>query len=176
MTENQTPAKATTTRACQCGCGESTSSSKTFYRPGHDARHAGIVARDDAASAQEGHERQFSYEDLPTEALRTKARAMAERLVAKATKAPQDRKPKQDAKAAGNKADKKATAELVRQEEEAHAAEEAAKVPTPEWDDNLEFQIGETKVGRWTYPTRTFPDGKVLRNTKRDGSGEWVAL
>lgn len=40
------------------------------------------------------------------------------------------------------------------------------------------------KVGRWTYPVRsvqTFVDGKLAsetfeRNTKTDGSGEWVAV
>ena len=33
----------------------------------------------------------------------------------------------------------------------------------------------DVKVGRWTYPART--NGKVTqRNTKRDGSGEWVAV
>jgi hypothetical protein len=31
----------------------------------------------------------------------------------------------------------------------------------------------EVKVGRWTYPA-TKSNGKTYRNTKRDGSGEWV--
>lgn len=31
------------------------------------------------------------------------------------------------------------------------------------------------KIGRWEYPGRKV-DGKLERNTKRDGSGEWVAV
>lgn len=37
------------------------------------------------------------------------------------------------------------------------------------------YKESEVKVGRWTYPARIFTDGSVERNTKRDGSGEWVA-
>ena len=36
------------------------------------------------------------------------------------------------------------------------------------------FKVGAVKVGRWEYPTRTYTDGSIERNTKRDGSGEWV--
>ena len=32
---------------------------------------------------------------------------------------------------------------------------------------------GTVKIGRWTYPARK-QGGEVSRNTKRDGSGEWV--
>jgi hypothetical protein len=32
---------------------------------------------------------------------------------------------------------------------------------------------GTIKVGRWTYPAAKDADGRVTRNTKRDGSGEW---
>jgi hypothetical protein len=33
----------------------------------------------------------------------------------------------------------------------------------------------DVKIGRWTYPART--DGtNTVRNTKRDGSGEWIAV
>lgn len=34
---------------------------------------------------------------------------------------------------------------------------------------------GTVKIGRWTYPTIE-RDGDILRNTKRDGTGEWVSL
>lgn len=33
---------------------------------------------------------------------------------------------------------------------------------------------GEIKVGRWTYPAVRTESGVVARNTKRDGSGDWV--
>ncbi|MGY4541726.1 hypothetical protein ACVWY0_001639 [Arthrobacter sp. UYNi723] len=88
MTKTQTTAKTTTTEKatvqCTCGCGEATQSAKSLYRPGHDARHAGLVARDLVASRQEGYERQYSEEDLGSDALRAKAVKMAERLTAKA--------------------------------------------------------------------------------------------
>lgn len=32
------------------------------------------------------------------------------------------------------------------------------------------------RIGRWTYPIRDNAEGLRERNTKRDGSGEWVAL
>lgn len=39
---------------------------------------------------------------------------------------------------------------------------------------------GTIKIGRWEYPARTEQDGsgstRVLRNTKRDGSGEWTVV
>ena len=35
--------------------------------------------------------------------------------------------------------------------------------------------IPETvKIGRWEYPTKLSNRGQVFRNTKRDGSGEWI--
>ena len=180
MTANQTAAKNVTTRYCNCGCGAATSSSKTLYKPGHDARHASLVARDDAASVQEGYERQFSYEDLPTEALRRKARAMAERLVAQASKKAQAKASKPATKKATDRAERRATAILVAQEEDRHAAEEAAKRAEIEAelaaaDPSYYYEESEVKVGRWSYPARTYKDGKVTRNTKRDGSGEWIA-
>lgn len=39
---------------------------------------------------------------------------------------------------------------------------------------NAQYTEVEVKVGRWTYPGRELVDGTTIRNTKRDGSGEWV--
>jgi len=204
MTKNQTPkAQAVTTRRCNCGCGEATSSSKTQYKPGHDARHVGIVARDAAESAINGTDRQFAYEDLGSAALIAKADAMAKRLVQRFQEAAAkaqikaDRKPAKDRKSKASKAEARATAILVAQEEDRHAAEEAAKraereeailadEPRPEdLDEDGQLTDREApeesytvKVGRWDYPAKSSQtvDGElyVVRNTKRDGSGEWV--
>lgn len=58
-------AKATPTgTACLCGCGAATGK-KSLYRPGHDARHAGMVARGEKA-----------MDTLPTQALKDKAAAI----------------------------------------------------------------------------------------------------
>lgn len=35
---------------------------------------------------------------------------------------------------------------------------------------------GTVKIGRWTYPARKLASGQVVRNTQRDGSGEWVPV
>ncbi|AOZ65091.1 hypothetical protein KDJ05_gp55 [Arthrobacter phage Oxynfrius] len=183
MTETQnTTAKAVTTRHCTCGCGEATSSAKTMYKPGHDARHAGNVARamaadyDDAKNADK-------LEALPTANLQHKAKMMAARLVAKeaqkteraASRKPSDKPAKPAAK----------ISEVVAAEEAAHAEEEAAKVPEPMFDeaDKHIYTYGTVKIGRWEYPTRTSRQGFIgvkgvqtvtERNEKRDGSGKWI--
>ncbi|AZS07098.1 hypothetical protein SEA_WAWA_55 [Arthrobacter phage Wawa] len=168
------PPKAVTTRKCTCGCGEATSSAKTMYKPGHDARHAGNVARAIAEAVLNGTEAKSSLTDLPTANLVHKADAMSKRLVEKArTKA--DR-------AAGRKtSDKPAKpagkiAEVVAAEEAAHAEETATEVPEPMFEDEnpVYRERGFVKIGRWEYPLRENHFGKTERNTKRDGSGEWV--
>lgn len=80
---NSTPATRQQ-RECRCGCGEQVASAKSEYRPGHDARHAGIVARDIASSSVQFFERTTADSDLGSEALVRKAHAMAERLILKA--------------------------------------------------------------------------------------------
>lgn len=180
MTKDQTTkTQAVTTRHCNCGCGEATSSSKTQYKPGHDARHAGIVARAMAAAKINGDATYTpGLDTLPSPKLRSKAEAMARRIVeqvaAKATKAKTTRSPK----AAGEKADRKATAALVAQEEAEHAAAEAEKRAAIEAEleaEEVPFSDDSTvKIGRWEYPVRNWADGRQERNTKRDGSGEWI--
>jgi hypothetical protein len=83
---NSTPATRQQ-RECRCGCGEQVASAKSEYRPGHDARHAGIVARDIASSSVQYFERVTADSDLGSDALREKAHKMAERLILKARKA-----------------------------------------------------------------------------------------
>jgi hypothetical protein len=58
---------------CYCGCGAQTARNRA-YRPGHDARHAGQVAR-----AILGTGRQDLLDTLPTQALRDKAQAQVDR-------------------------------------------------------------------------------------------------
>lgn len=73
--------QATATKtACHCGCGEQIGP-KATYRPGHDARHAGMVAR---AIAAEPKQEKTLLLALPSPALRTKAQRAAARATAKA--------------------------------------------------------------------------------------------
>lgn len=69
--------KATAAPACTCGCGEQISPTAT-YRPGHDARHAGAVARAIAADPKQAKTFLLA---LPSPALRAKAQRAADRLV-----------------------------------------------------------------------------------------------
>lgn len=62
---------------CKCGCG-SPVGRKSNYKPGHDARHAGNIARKIAETENMG-----LLDGLPSEALKIKARAMAEGLLIK---------------------------------------------------------------------------------------------
>lgn len=89
------PAKAAKPKpegtACYCGCGE-TAGSKSFYRPGHDARHAGQIGRQIAENyATPGFDRRELLAELPSEKLVAKAESVAEtqikKLEAKAAKA-----------------------------------------------------------------------------------------
>lgn len=66
---------------CYCGCGE-TVATRSYYRPGHDSRHVGIVARQVAASTQWDQ----ITRSLPTKALQLKAWNMAYRLHTQAQK------------------------------------------------------------------------------------------
>lgn len=71
------------TNLCGCGCGQEVNSK---YKQGHDARHAGEVARAAAETAlAKGVDYSMDelYEVLPSQALRIKAKNMAARLVAK---------------------------------------------------------------------------------------------
>lgn len=204
MNVSQTPSKATTeamaaqkaptTRHCNCGCGEATSSSRTMYKPGHDARHAGMVARAMAAAKINGDKEYTpALADLPSPKLRAKAEAMAKRIVEQvsskaqkaaarksATKAPKDHKTPGAKQAEAfidgfqaevTKALAKATPGIVAAEEAAYAEESARIVPEPMFED--EDAPATVKIGRWEYPAR---NGGTERNTKRNGSGDWIPV
>lgn len=139
VTKPEVEVRGTKFRGCACNCGQPVTSRST-YRPGHDARHAGQVARDAVQAFRDGQGAVDSiefYTELQSRpALVAKARRMALGIVAKAE---------------GKK-----------------AAKTGRSTPAQE-------MTGEVKVGRWTYPARMTIAGKAQRNTKRDGSGEWVA-
>lgn len=70
-------------KPCKCGCGEQVPG-KSFYRPGHDARHAGNVGREIAAHYhEEGYDRRVALDDLPSDALKAKAEGIAEKQIEK---------------------------------------------------------------------------------------------
>lgn len=76
---------------CYCGCGENVPS-KSFYRPGHDARHAGVVGREIAANyATKGFDRRDLLSNLPSEKLVAKAELIAEKAIERAEKKATDK-------------------------------------------------------------------------------------
>lgn len=127
-------------KGCACNCGQPVPGRST-YRPGHDARHAGQVARDAVESFRNGQgavdSPEFYMELVNRPALAAKARKMALGIVAKAE---------------GKKAAKTGRSTSAQE------------------------MTGEIKIGRWTYPARMTIAGKAQRNTRRDGSGSWIAL
>lgn len=117
--------------ACLCGCGAQT---KSHYKPGHDARHAGEIGRHVAATTENVTDRSL-YADLPSEALVTKAIGIAQK--------------------ARDKADAKAARE---QEREARKAEKGKKVePKPE----PQVEQGTVKVGKTEYAAERDANGNV---------------
>ncbi|QLF82743.1 hypothetical protein SEA_CICADA_63 [Microbacterium phage Cicada] len=139
---------------CLCGCGQNTGP-KANYRPGHDAAHVSVLLGDFIAKGDLSQVALKPYlAALPSDALKIKLQKAVDNFAAK-------------------KAGKKPR---------------AAKVERTEW---VEVDTDEYKLGRWTYPVQAlmikegiepaYPGEEseykeLRRNTKRDGSGEWVAL
>lgn len=86
MSENTTTVNGVQFKGCKCECGQPVSS-KANYRPGHDARHVGVVARNAVDAFRHGQgavdsdEFYMLLEGSP--ALVAKAKKMALGLVAK---------------------------------------------------------------------------------------------
>lgn len=71
--------KDTDQKTCLCGCGEVVKTSRALYRPGHDSRHVALVARRVVLQDTQG-----PLEELPSEALRERARRAAQVLAGSA--------------------------------------------------------------------------------------------
>ncbi|QBZ73246.1 hypothetical protein SEA_THERESITA_57 [Microbacterium phage Theresita] len=137
---------------CLCGCGQTTSA-KANYRPGHDAAHVSNLLAELLVSG-----------DISQNAVT----ALAKRLPSLPLQVKFQR-------AVDNYAARK-------------AARPSARQARTEW---VDCDTDDYKVGRWTYPVQVkmYREGvsglkpgqeseylDFRRNTKRDGSGEWVKL
>lgn len=156
---NTTEATTKTTK-CFCGCGKTANKA---YRPGHDARHAGQIARNAADVLLNTHIEDYTdfienyiTSQLPSFALRRKALNYFIRLVNNPTKE---------------------VRELGRDysEDAGHleALEEALSGIYSFNDYAPTTVTGTVKVGRWEYPAIN-KNGVVTRNEKRDGSGNMI--
>lgn len=134
---------------CGCGCNQIITS-KATYRPGHDATHVSMLLAELFNEVQDGGK-----------VTKTMVHAQAKALPSEALR---------------TKFEKAAERAFF-----AVKAPKPAKVEEPATDDgwvdeNPGYTEGEIKIGRWTYPTRTWEGGIVERNTKPNGSGEWVRV
>lgn len=148
--------QTTAALTCLCGCGQETSA-KANYRPGHDAAHVSILL---AGFIAKGDLSQVALKPylaaLPSDALKIKLQKAVDNYAAKtAGKSPKPVK--------------------------------TPKVDRTEW---VDIDTDDYRIGRWTYPVQAlmYIEGAKVepgreseyldfrRNTKRDGSGEWVAL
>lgn len=117
---------------CYCGCEEQVPA-KSFYRPGHDARHAGVLGRELAAQYPDYTDEQAQevLGDLPSERLVEKAKGIADKAI------------------------EKAKAKEAREQ-----AREEAKANKPVKDEPV-IEEGTIKVGKNEFVARRHPDGKV---------------
>lgn len=144
----RTPRSATTSNPadlplCLCGCLQPVTNRKRNYKPGHDARHAGQVARDMAnfPGMNNDERRRVLLDALPTDGLRWKAAQMADRLIAKGKA--------KAFNAATDRADKKDQADTVaRQDKQDQGNQERHELGIKP----VQFLQGEVKIGRWKYP------------------------
>ncbi len=155
-------------RVCLCGCQEYVAG-KALYRPGHDARHVSITFKFVVELAQEANDvnEQRRVQDS---LLALFAQLGSEKLQEKLGRMIDNSKhgidlsfgdsgiyiPFSDNQALGN------SGEVYNQ------LFEVVQV----------FRNEEpVKIGRWSYPARfDMTSNTTFRNTKTDGSGEWVAV
>lgn len=132
---------------CLCGCAQPTINPAANYRPGHDASHVSNLM---AVIAQKSGG--FSQDDVNTLKVQLPSPALKVKFQ--------------------NAADRLA---------DRRAGKSKPKNPGT-W---MDVDHTVARVGRWTYPIQELvvttptgdqPTGRFQRNTKRDGSGEWVEI
>lgn len=147
---------------CECGCGNLTRTAQAKFLPGHDQRLVSRIAQDLAhARISEDYSKVTFIVGEQAQRwpnLSDKVENAAWKLEAKLVKA--------RAKSNGLTARQIIRANKIGEE----IAERMAKVMAAEVTENG-FTV---KVGRWDYPAKLSNAGLVMRNTKRDGSGEWI--
>jgi hypothetical protein len=152
---------------CLCGCGDPVTNRKRNYKPGHDARHAGNVARDMAQFPGMNNEerRRVLLDALPTDGLRWKAAGMADRLIAKGApkkdRAPITRSYTPDPDGGvtvhttipgGMTLDVETGAiERVDADEDTVPIQEIVAQVSKDFVKPVEWESGEVKIGRWKY-------------------------
>lgn len=154
---------------CACGCSREIASRSTFAQ-GHDARMVSLAVHDLVHGGAGGDYLGFLAETgtHPSTDIQDRMDRVAAAIARRFS-------PELSAKYVGaaHTAWAKWTARTEKSEKKA-AKKEAAKTAETRVE-----SADDVKVGRWVYPARKIvrKDGETLafqRNTKRDGSGEWV--
>ena len=133
---------------CACDCGNLTRSPKATFIPGHDAKLVSKLAKQMYVAVRDGD----TVEEF---GLETRVKRFSYALQGKIHGAFRLAKIR-GARVASAK--REATHEAAALDDLIDALEAPKTV----------------KVGRWEYPAKVTFSGRLLRNTKRDGSGEWV--
>ena len=133
---------------CECSCGNLTRTPEAKFLPGHDQRLVSRIAQDLAhARIDEDYDKVTFIVGEQAQRwpnLSDKVENAAWKLEAKLVKQAQKRSKQLHAAVEDLDAELETTGELT------------------------------VKVGRWEYPAKMNNLGLVWRNTKRDGSGEWI--
>jgi hypothetical protein len=163
MTKNDVTDDATRVgnrRHCACSCGAYTNSPRSTYLPGHDARHAGAVARlifDNSNKSTYGSTELAYLKLLPTVALKAKAAKQADAMLAKANAATTKPSVRQIADAAND-----VNPALQQSARRRLMADGTVKAVVS----------GVCKVGRWEYDAEMVPGAYSLRFKSKQGV--WV--
>lgn len=175
MNVKTTAAKTTATTAspatkCACGCGRAIGRKSTFAM-GHDAKMVSLLAAD-LATGNLAYTNQVLGLALNTDQdiqanMDDAAKAVEGRFGAKLATKYTNAAHSAWSKAVG-KQDKAAKATEAK-------GRQAGKQAAPKAERQV-VQEHTVKIGRWEYPSRKWSDGAYERNTKRDGSGEWVPV
>lgn len=171
-------------RLCRCNCGETVQGKKSSFRPGHDARVVGLMARgivqgdltytnhlllpalDHALHL--GEDTQSNIDDATQAVARLFTLALATKFENACHKAWEKAISKTE----------NGTTRLNRKAKEAgfERPQQQAVASLDRIDEGEVREVkGSVKVGRWEYPARKV-GGQVWRNEARDGSGEWIPV
>lgn len=158
-----TATTASPDRQCACGCGKPIGRKSTFAM-GHDARMVSLAAKSLVESTD--YLGLLGGKIAVGDDIQARMDAVTETIEARFGKALADKYHR-----AAHSAWDKAVNKTVRANRPA-----ATKRTETAGKGEVAVAIDPVKIGRWTYPAMVNPDGSKVRNTKRDGSGEWVPV
>lgn len=138
---------ATLYEDCACGCGGLTRSPEATWIPGHDQKWVGKMAHKVLVARTTGD--QFMEMRVSNE-IKLRSGALQAKVWGKVAKD---------------------WAKVTKKVQKSNNTVAALDDLIQAIDDVATLTV---KVGRWEYPAKVNNKGLVLRNTKRDGTGDWI--